>query len=155
MQRDLEAITKIANYLDTGEDVSNDSRKLLKIASTALRETSQILEKTALENTLLKQRVADLENQKNIEHKKKRISGIIENMLNLSIIKRQDINDKIEELMQYDDKSLEALEKTLEVIPVNKESGLDDLSFICRNNTIKEKTKKTLEDSVNEFIQSR
>lgn len=149
MQRDLEAIEKIANYLDNGNNASNEKEKLLKIASTALRETSEILEKTALENKMLKEKIAALEQEKNAEIKTKRINGIIEDMIRLSVIKRQDKDRKFQELYGYDNEALETLEKTLKIIPTNKEDGLEDLNLICQNNRIKENTKTSLEESIN------
>lgn len=145
--------------------ISNSVNGFDKIAaedkSSALLKCAAVAIKSAAEKQIyLEEKIASLleENIKlkdsiNMDEKTKRVDKIVDLMFENSMIKKNEIQGKKEQLLALEDKELSLLEETVINIPKRENSNLiSDLTFLYNDNNIKGEDKENLKQALDRFV---
>lgn len=148
----------ISMLLDDGIDkIASDSLptslkdEALKKASIIIKAAAITIREADEKITRLSSLVNNLYEEKQNNLLSKEAEDIANSMFDKGLIKKAELNDKIDELKNMDKKSIEIVKDTINKIP-NKfaEDGISSLTFLYGDNNIEER--KTLEGALNQFF---
>lgn len=148
----------ISMLLDDGIDkIASDSLptslkdEALKKASIIIKAAAITIREADEKITRLSSLVNNLYEEKQNNLLTKEAEDIANSMFDKGLIKKAELNDKIDELKNMDKKSIEVVKSTISKIP-NKfaEDGISSLTFLYGDNNIEER--KTLEGALNQFF---
>lgn len=123
--------------------IASDASSMLKSSMSKIKDLEESNEKLARENRILELSLI-------AKNRSDRAIKLAHTMNEKGIIKKADIDNKVDEIMDMSDDSYNFLAETINGIRKEaKEEGLDSLTFISKEDTIKER--KTLADSINEL----
>lgn len=138
-ERDLLKIEDLQKF----SKIASDASSMLKSSISKVKDLEESNEKLARENKILELSLI-------AKNRSDRATKLAYEMNEKGIVKKADINEKIDEIMDMNDDSYNFLADTIAGIKKEaKEEGLDSLTFISKEDTIKER--KTLADSINEL----
>lgn len=124
-------VEKVASETDK-DALLLKAQQMLKVAATKMRQLETYCEKLAIENQNF--HLDLLQRDKHDEAVK-----IANEMYSRGLIKKADIDEKIEDISVMDDESLALFKKAMEDVVVPQSEGVSDLTFILDKDNIKSK----------------
>lgn len=147
-------IDKIASCvgIDSKHPQSDDVKvQALKVASEMLKVAAENQRALQFKVAQLSMEIDDYKKDKAQSLKKARVESIVSQMFENDMIKKSDIESKIQELENMDSEALDVFEKTISSIPKKaSEEYVSDLTFLYGDNNIIKKD--TLDSAIGNFI---
>lgn len=122
---------------------------MIKTASKMLRYAAQENKKLLMENEKLASENSKLQSDINFKVKFDLATKLANEMNQKSLIKKADIEQQIQKIIDMDETSYEMLKTAVENVSVTESVGIDNLAFLGAMNSEKE-SRKTLKDSIEE-----
>lgn len=149
-------VEKIASSIgiDISKECSDDKKlQALKLAAEMLKVAAEKQRELEFKNAQLYRENNELKQSKESEAKRLRAENIANLMFENEMIKRSEIESKINELSNMDAESLAVIENTVNSIPKKaEEEYVSSLTFLCGDNNIVEKD--TLSRAIGKFIKN-
>lgn len=151
-----ELVEKIASAVNIVGVSNNKKNEALKVASEMLKVAAHQIRDYQGKISELSSKLDSISKENEINKIKEKASKIASDMFEKSLIKKDEVIDKSDELSKLSQESLDVMEKMIGDIPEKKawesEEYVSDLTFLYGGNNIKEKEKETLSNAISEYI---